>query len=674
MSELFLDYEFNRITHPNVHLVCCATFDPIKKEKKKFWLHESVVQKKMLKQYLSNFETIIGYSCVAEARSFLSLGLDPLSFKWIDLFFEYRCITNHNDKMQWGKQLVEGKIKHVRKPKPKWERSEEDKATGFRATHSLSEATFNLTGKIRDTKHKTAMRDLIISDPKNFSDQEKKLIMDYCLEDVIHLPEIWGKIQAEFLRLDSRLSKPQLIKEAKVRGRYAAHTALMENHGYPIDVEKTKNFSSQVGHILYDCQKEINNLFPEIKPFRWNKKDQRFTWDQIRTRQWVTDNCNIKLWDKTDGGQLSLSLEAFQRQFDFKHDYPTDNFGAQIVRFLKLKQNLYGFVPSPNKTKKNFWSSVGPDGRVRAYLNPFGAQSSRSQPGATGFLFLKPAWMRALCVPAKGKFLAGIDYGSQEFFIQAIRAKDKNMLEAYLSGDPYLHFGKLSGSIPKEGTKETHKKEREAAKATTLGISYLMSKYGLAIKLTNDVGRVFTEEEAEKLIKQFYEVFSGLKEYQDLIISDYKDKASIKLPCGWYMFGDNDNHRSVTNIPTQGEGASIMRAAVDIAVSRGVKVIKTLHDAIYIEGEVGQETDILILRNAMREAFIKYLPQKYKEVGSKIRLDPFAWSPNYKRDSTMKIGKEGWEIETSDLYLDARALVELNNFSKYFNKSDIDLL
>lgn len=669
-----IDFEFNRITHPSVNLVCAATYDPITEIRKKFWLHGSDLQKKMLRQYLNQFDTIIGYSCVAEARSFISLGLNPLNFNWIDLFFEYRCITNHNDNMQWGRQLVEGKVKNVRKPKPKWERTEEDKATGFRATHSLSEATYKLTGNIRDTVHKTAMRDLIISDPEKFTDQQKKDIMDYCLDDVVHLPEIWEKIQDEFLRLDSGLSLKQLIEEAKVRGRYAAHTALMENHGYPIDVEKTKNFSEQVSHILYDCQKEINSLFPSIKPFKWNRKDSRFTWDQIKTRDWIRDNCNVGMWDKTDGGQLSLSLEAFQHQFDFKHDYPRNNFGAQIVRFLKLKQNLYGFVPSPDKKKKNFWSSVGPDGRVRAYLNPYGAQSSRSQPGATGFLFLKPAWMRALCVPAKGKFIASIDYGQQEFFLQALRSRDSEMIKAYLSGDPYFYFAQVAGAIPWGAKKEDYKEERNAYKNTCLGIAYAMTKFGLAIKLTNDVGRVYSEDEAEGLIEQFEDAFPDLQDYKQQIADDYWQNRMITLPCGWRMFGDNDNQRSVKNVPTQGEGASIMRKAVDLAVMDGVKVIKTLHDAIYIEGDVGKESDILKLKKAMVDGFINYFPEDQKEVAGKIKLDPFMWGSDYKRDSEILIGKEKWQVPCSDIYIDERSFKDYEMFSKYFNKSEIDLL
>lgn len=954
-NPLAIDFEFSRIVEPVLGLVCCATYDLVTKEKKKYWLHKDKKAQSSLAKTLSQYENFVAYSAIAEQRSFITLGLDPLKFKWVDLFLEYRCITNHNDNLQWGEQLVNGKVKTVRKPKPKWQKIDGEDDGSFKATHSLAEATYKLTGEIRDTKHKNEMRELIISYPEQFTPEEREAIMEYCLEDVIFLPRIKERIWEEYFDLDSNLTESLLQEEAEWRGRYAAHTAIMENNGYPIDVEKTKNFSKQVGNILYDCQKEINELFPDIKPFRWNKPEQKFSWDQKKTREWVKkyvgfeEKANAKgkliqtfekTWMMTDGGKknipdLSLSLEAWQRYFDYKHDYPKDNFGAQMVRYLKLKQTLYGFVPSAGKDKKTFWSFVGSDGRARPYTNIYGAQSSRSQPSSTGFMFLKPAWMRALVVPPKGKALAGIDYASQEFLISAIESKDQNMIDSYLSGDVYLAFYKLAGLIPEWGTKETHGSLRNDAKAAVLGMSYLMSKYGLAIKMTQDSGREWTQEEAEAQIELFYDTYPDLAEYQQMVQDVYKDDCYIKLECvggdtpvmtdngvkdikdvlledliwdgvefvkhggilhrgeksvihlkeininatpnhlflrknmwltalefeesesrtqrmgrfledgrllvpeqklgkielssaaayvalkkrleshcymtdwlkpvltalnlcvpedlsqvdipiflmtsilqengklvsstpglaakiriipnsktmvleafnssstplesswnvllhclamtngmallteliitevmsletfellarqsttkidvydilncgprnqyqtgdiishncGWYMWGDNENHRSVCNVPIQGLGASIMRKAVDLAVEKGCQIAFTLHDAIYIEYDLGDEYKIKLLADSMREAFAFYFPENLKEYARMIRLDPFAWSPAYADERILDL--DGFKVETSELHIDPRAKTDYDAFSKYFNENSGDLL
>lgn len=937
---VFADFEFNRTVERMVNLVSCSTFDPQTNTSKNFWLHNSPREQKRLKDYLLTFQTVVSYAAIAEARSFLALGLNPLDFNWVDLFIEYKMISNHNDHINWGKQLVSGRVKRVFKPRPKWERVEGEEVTGFKPTFSLAEATFKLTGEIRDTKEKNEARDLIISDPKEFTTLEKRRILDYGQEDVVFLPAIEKEIIKEMKRLVRGLNLKEYDRERKARGRYAAHTALMESNGYPIDYDKTRNFASQVGIILYDLQMEINDLFPDILPFKYDKRQKRFTWNQKRTREWIKSCHDISTWMKTDTGNLSLSLEAFEKFYQFKHDYPQDNFGAQMLRYLKMKQSLYGFsAANESKSKKSLWTSVGSDKRVRPYMNIFGAQSSRSQPAATGFMFLKPAWMRALVMPPKGYYMAGIDYGSQEFFLAALKSGDKAMIQAYLSGDPYLAFGILSKQIPKNGTKETHGIQRDLCKSTVLGISYLMSKYGLAIKLTNDTKRVWTEEEAQEQIDLFYNTFPWLKADQDQCLVDYQNNGYLKLPCvakgtkvwtdsgvkniedvlttdkiwdgcewvsnggilpkgvkdvihlkemnlnvtpdhwilqggtwrtavevrwaeengtplqkspkfledgrllvqshdtkadvvsfvaayaalksrlesrvleldmlepvltalnlyvpkdlnapdtamflmtniwcgngklaslmpknvveileasnigitavagfdsisnplegswntllvsmgfrvgmgrwtelittditkletyellakerttktdvfdllncgprfrfqtekgishncGWYMFGDNPNFRSVTNVPIQGRGASIMRKAVDLAYNKGVSPMSfTLHDALYIEAKVGEESKILKLRDAMKEAFVFYAPDEFKDVAARIRLDPKAWSRNYKPNTEIKIN--GWKIPTTDLHIDKRALVDYQRFSPYFEPNEGSIL
>ncbi len=941
-SVLYLDYEFNEIVEPSVNLVCCATLDADTGVKKKWWLHKDPSAKKLLAAYIKKYSIVIGYSCVAEARSFQALGLNPLDFKWLDLFLEYRQATNHNDLLQWGKQLVDGKVKSFRKPKPKWERTEEDAAFGFKATHSLAECTYKLTGEIRDTAEKTRMRDLIISNPKKFSEDEQRQIMDYCLEDVVFLPKIWKRLKEEFGKLAPDTDMEDYFLEAVNRGRYAAHTALMESTGYPINVEATRNFSKQIPNILMECQRDINAQFPEIKPFKWQKNVSKFSWNQKATRDWVIDNHNTEKWMKTDGGNISLALEAFERNYAFKHSYPQGNFGAQMVRFLKLKQSLYGFSDAGGK-RKNFWDSVGSDGRVRPYLNIYGAQSSRSQPGASGFMFLKPAWMRSLVQPRKGYYIAGIDYGQQEFFLSALESEDENMIAAYLSGDPYLYGAKLAGAIPQSGTKESHKIERDLFKNTYLGILYGMTKYGLAIKLTNDTGREYTEDEAQEQIDIFEESFPKYMQWKEDLMDAYSEGCGIRLPCiakgvkvltksgsisieevtkqdliwdgykwrkhggvvrkgvkgvisdhgavltatpdhlvlhrnrwhawlevleesrstpahcqiassadgrllasnyeskvggmslvaayvelkktlelmrcspgplepvlralnlcapkikdagdlakflltnifgdagrlatamlnegaktkaapvsngmvlaaydspsslfeiswntlllwmampdgasrwtelittgtmspetyeslvrekitrteetfdivncgplnrfqaggrlvhncGWRMWSDNDNLRSVCNVPIQGFGASVMREAVDRSVRRGCSIIFTLHDANYLEAKVGEEWKIAAMHKSMREAFQHYYEgTKYFDIARNIKLDPFAWSPNYKKDSALKIKWKDIAIEVpcSNMYIDERAGDEYEKFKNYFNKPDTDLL
>jgi hypothetical protein len=668
MSYIFLDFEFNGTKEEILNLVCGSL------NEYDFWLHKREDSKERLRKFiLQNKEaTFVSWSATAEARCFYSLGLNPMDFKWVDLYLEYKCLSNHNDSLNYGEQLVRGQVKKTTKPRPKWERTEEDSKTAFKPTYSLAEATYKLLGQIRDTEHKNLMRDLIISSPTEFTGEEKLKIMEYCQEDVKYLPELFKAIAKEYKRLlGTDYNKVQLEKEMLFRGRYAALTSIRESKGYPIDVEAAKNFSTSVKSIIDQCQREINQLFPEIKPFKWNSKEGKFSWNQLATRDWLIKNVDTEKWMKTETGNLSLSLEAFERVFDFKHSYPSDNFGAQMVRFLKLKQNVYGFIPA--KDKEGFWDSVGSDGRVRPWMNIYGAQSGRSQPKSVSFIFLKPAWVRVLVQPRPGKAICGIDFGSEEFFIQALDSNDEAMIKNYLDGDVYLGLAKLIGMVPPEGKKEDYKTERNICKATELGLSYLMTKYGLSRKLTQDTGRVYTEEQAEELVQLRKLAYPDLINYQNLLIQEYQEKGYIKLPDGWYMWGDNDNFRSVTNVPSQGKGSTIMRYADLLAHQKNLYVPFTLHDALYVEYDSDDLGAIDKLREAMTEGFARAFPKEQRELARKIRLDPFAWSPDYKEDSEL-VTPNGWKVPCSNKYIDERSQEEYEKFKHYFNKPKEDLL
>lgn len=670
-----LDFEFCRILQEKVHLVSCVTYkigeDPIK-----WWLHNDPIRQEELKDYLleNKDEVFVGYADIAEARCFYSLGLDPVKFNWIDLMLEWRCITNHNDNMMYGQQLVDGQVKFTKKPKSKWERTEEDSKTSFKLKHSLAECTYKLTKEIRDTAHKDATRDLIISDPTEFTPEQRKQILDYNEVDVVFLPRILAKVFEEYKRLlKEKFDRELLLKEMLLRGEYAAITAVRESRGYPINVKATRNFSSAIDNILQDCQREINNLFPEITPFRWNKKEGKFSWNQGVTKEWIRANCDTKNWMQTDGKDLSLALEAWQRFFDFKHNYPRDNFGAQIVRYLILKQNLNGFKSKADKGKKTFWDYVGPDGRVRPYMNIFGAQSSRSQPAATGFMFLKPAWLRVLVEPPPGKAMCSIDYGSEEFFLSALMSNDPDMINAYLSGDVYFYFAKQAGAVPPDAKREDYEDIRNLFKATVLGISYLMSKYGLATKLTNDTGIFHDPDKAQEMIDKFYDVFYVFYGWQIDAINEYNEGNFIKLPCGWYMWPDNENFRSAANCPVQGFGASVMRKADKLAYDKGLYVPFTLHDALTIEYDKDDFSAVDKLAEAMVEGFAFYFEGEKKELARKIKLDFTVWSPEYE-DGKVVITPAGHKIKLQSKYIDKRAKTYYDMYKKYFETPAKDYL
>lgn len=605
----------------------------------------------------------ISFGAEAEAKTLISMDINPLIFKWVCLHLEYRCLQNHSYELLHGEQLIDGKVKRTY-------------PYGEKGKQSYGAAAFKLLGAVIDSKEKEEVRQIIIADKA--IEENKDRILEYGRSDVTHL---YKMLKATIAHYKKRVPKnlKNLNEQMFLRGEYAARTAKMVSLGYPINRQWLSNFADNAPMVIQECQRDINRQFPTLQPFRWNKKEQRFSMNQKVLKDWIHNN-HKEGWMLTDKGQYSLSLEAWGTKYHYRHDYPEGNLGAQMLRYLKLSQSMKGYNPH---AEKSIFNDLGSDDRVRCYLNPYGAQSSRTQPASTGFVFLKPASQRSLVQAKEGRAIGDLDYSSEEFLLAALMSGDKKMIEAYKSGDVYLAFGKDIGYIPKDGTKKTHKLERDICKAVVLSLSYLMTEHGLSYRLTSETGRVWSEAEAKELIELFdnnYETFAAWRREK---LNEYYDNGYLMLKCGWYLWGDNEKFRSVANAPVQGMGAVIMRRAVALAQDCGLDVIFTLHDAIYIEYDFGDLSAIDTLKSCMEQAFIEQFEGKMREEAKCIRVDPQTWGIDYD-DPKLVDGNivyqtattpKGLKVAASSYFYDSRAAKDFDMIKKYmFESSGQELL
>ena len=542
------------------------------------------------------------------------------------------------------------------------------------------------------------MRDVIIDG--RYVEEYKEDILNYCISDIDYLPDAF-RAMVEIYKKRLNKSNLMLLKdEIFKRGEYAARTAKMENIGYPVNIEATRNFSKSVQDILNEVAEDINEQFPDIMPFERNRANRRYVFKQDKAKREIDKYCrqnNITNWPRSEKtGEYSLAVDAYAKFFQYRHDFPRGNYFAQVLRYKKTEQHMNGFKPKKkpvncwegtdilknkdkaNKMRRTFFDSVGSDGRSRPYFNIYGSQSSRSQPPATFYLPLKAAWQRVLIEPNPGRVIIGIDFGQQEFFLKGLMSNDKEMLKAYESGDVYLYFGKKTGGIPKDATKDHPM--RDKYKSTTLGIQFLMTKFGLSIKLTNDTGEFHSEEDAQDLIDQFNDLYEIAAEHSVEIVEEYHDKGYVKLPCGYYMWDRNPNDRSVANCPVQGFGASIMRMGVGLAQDRGLDIIYTLHDCLNLECDYDKRKEsAILLAQCMDEAFRYYIPKSLKNIAS-IRLDCDIWGPDcneekYELNYSNQYGNFTMPVKQQTLYIDKRSVSEYERFKKYFvNRYHTELL
>lgn len=685
---VLLDSEFGRTAEARVTPIC-ATLDVWKDGKRQyttdFWVYENEEAEQALWNTLEDLATdgatIVSFTYTAECRFLSAIGFDPKRFpKAIDLYLEYRMLGNHLADITYGKHLVDGKEKFL-KPPPKYKEKEElpEGQSYQQIQFSLASASYKLLGVHRDTKHKDLMRELCIR-CNGFTEDEAQSIMEYCREDTVHLRALheamWKRLKKQVSECEGGVSDATLMKEQHLRADYARRTALMEDLGYPVDVPAMRRLAANIPYLLRELQRDVNKQLEGVIPFKvfeWDKKTQTFS----KAVKLSTDYLEAQYGDmwperSKETKRISLTKEALEKMASGRHSFrPT--LVDQLYRFTNFQQSINGFRPPKDTEKKTIWDSLGSDGRVRPYMGIYTAQSSRTQPAATGFIFLKSAVFRGLVAPRKGRVIVGSDFGQQEFLVAALLSGDKRMIDAYKSGDVYLYFAKATKAVPPDATKKSHPEMRDRYKSSVLGMQFLMASKGLSHKITTDTGTLTTPKQAQAIIDQFDQTFSTYAEWRKERVDEYVKAqrqgygASVRLGDGWRMWGDNPNFRSVANIPIQGFGAVAMRCAVARAQDAGLEVLFTLHDAIYPEIDFGdwEKIDLFCecmdkgFEDAVKLSFGGKLPAHY----TPCRQDPQAWGPDFPEgDSTIET-PSGLVVPVQSRYADKRTKEELKRWS-----------
>ena len=406
---------------------------------------------------------------------------------------------------------------------------------------------------------KETTRDLILACGPWDQDQKAE-ILDYCQSDV-----------AALLPLSAEIIPNIDIDQALIRGNYSAAVAQMEHNGVPIDVEYFDKLKANWETIKAEF---VRKLTSEYGIYDGNSfRVENF-------KKWLVKN---KIpWPTLDSGTLNLQDSTFK---DMARSYP------EVAPIRETRTILSSMRLST--------LAVGDDSRNRCMLSPFGARSGRNTPSTSKFIFGPAVWLRGLIKPEIGRGLAYIDWSGQEFGIAAKLSEDATMMEAYESGDPYLKFGQQIGYIPENGTKQTHAKERDRCKAIVLGTNYGMGPQALAIRINQPL------IVARELLRKHREVYHKFWKWSDGTVDFAILFRYLKTTFGWtlHLPPVEYNPRTLRNFLIQANGAEMLRIAVCLAISEGVKVCAPIHDAILIEADLSRlHEHIILTQKAMLKA------------------------------------------------------------------------
>ncbi len=575
--------------------------DPVDVEKLKTSLY--VIQQER--------DILVAHSVGSESRSLISLGYSPLDFKWIDTYVEFIMLCNSNERFKYGDYIGSGGGIHYSVP-PSPSEVEDDK-DHTETPKGLVAAVFKMLNVRLDQEEKDTMRDLILSKDLKLIQENMDDIIRYCESDTKHLVPLLEAINRAFV--EEGLADFEVDQLS--RGRYAAATGMCENLGIPINMKLLNKVIEKTPEILEVGKKEVNSFFnffvPEIqRPPITRKNGNVFHYKvtpahkDMGAYQKYIESLSIPNFPKTETGKYKSDKDTLEEWGYWK--------GLESLwKYNKAESSLKWF----NKDNKNgFFERLGSDENVRPFYGPFGTQTGRNAAKAKTFPLAMSSWLRAIVAPKDGYSIIGCDFSQQEVYVAAILSGDRNLLQAYNSGDVYLAFAKQANLVPESATKSSHKLERNLCKSTVLGLQFGMGHAKLKTKLRLDSGQEVSDEKTNELIQAHKTVFKDYWKWVKELSEDYKKGNPLITNDGWVLFCDNLVMTSVRNFPVQANAASITRAAIVACWEKGLKVMCGLHDAIYvISQEV--EKDTATLEKAMFEATEKIL----RETKTSMRID-----------------------------------------------------
>ncbi|MFU8794732.1 MAG: DNA polymerase I [Dethiobacteria bacterium] len=226
--------------------------------------------------------------------------------------------------------------------------------------------------------------------------------------------------------------------------------------------------------------------------------------------------------------------------------------------------------------------------------------------------------IRKAFIPSnKERIFFAADYSQVELRILAHLSKDPILVEAFNTGQD-IHR-RTAAEVNNVKLEEVTPLMREKAKAVNFGIIYGSSDYGLA------QGLKIPRAEAKAYIDSYFERYSGVKAYMDMITEQARDQGYVTTMLNRRRYlpeihSSNHNTRSFAermalNTPIQGSAADIIKLAmlmIDRIIEEGgfnAAMLLQIHDELLFEIEES-ELDFFapLIKKEMEHAFTLSVP------------------------------------------------------------------
>jgi DNA polymerase I-like protein with 3'-5' exonuclease and polymerase domains len=417
------------------------------------------------------------------------------------------------------------------------------KVNGLTTGKSLLDAMRFHGLEAMDVEHKNLWRDRLINSEPPFPVEWIEGALEYNWVDVDMTARLLEKMAPG-------IDWPRAL----LRGSYMRCLSEIERRGVPIDLDLYQWVQAHWEEIKLRMIESCG--FDVFEGTRFSQK---------KFAQCLRD-LHITSWELTETGYLVTQGKYFQRMM---FEYP------ELAPILSVKRTLDTF--------NRFELAVGPDGRNRAPWWPFSSKTGRNQPKAKNIFSNHSRWVKGIGKPPPGRAIIELDYCQQEFGIAAALSQDAAMMQAYMSGDPYLALAIMAGDAPRGATKQSHPEIRQKYKVVALATQFGSTFLGIARQLQ------VQPCEAALLLSNYNRVFKTFRAWQVCKRDNADWTGEMILPYGWRMWkGDGVRWRTVDNFWMQGTGSEMLRAAVVRLHDVGLPVIGLNHDAIIFETDLSE--------------------------------------------------------------------------------------
>ncbi len=172
--------------------------------------------------------------------------------------------------------------------------------------------------------------------------------------------------------------------------------------------------------------------------------------------------------------------------------------------------------------------------------------------------------IRRAFIPDEGDLMMSADYSQIELRLIADLSADRDMIDAFLSGDDIHRI--TASKIYRLPLEEVTDDQRRHAKTANFGIIYGISSFGLAERLG------IARADAKKLIEGYFATYPHIREYLDKSVETAREQGYVTTRMGRRRYLPEINsrnavvrgyaERNAVNAPIQGTAADIIKVAM----------------------------------------------------------------------------------------------------------------